>query len=148
MKLVSCFLGLILSFWLIAHEAVIPTKTITIEPEPIIRGKLYHPGNAVQFKDMLDKFEFVVVDFYADWCQPCKQMHKVFDSFAQDAELDDVLFIKVNTDIHHTISNDYNIRSLPTIILFVDGKPIKYLYGSQDKQKLKKIIKETFRFRE
>jgi thioredoxin len=152
MKLLVLSLGFFLCTHLIADQATeteIDTQTVTLvgtqESEPIIKGKLYHPGTVAQFKDMLHKYDLVVVDFYADWCHPCKQMNKVFDALIQDTALDDVLFVKVNTDAQPALSNEYNIRSLPTIILFVDGKPIRFLYGAQDKKNFKKIIQDTFR---
>lgn len=155
MKLLLLALSFFLCTHLIANqtaETEIDTQTAALvgtqESEPIIKGKLYHPGTTAQFKDMLHKYDLVVVDFYADWCHPCKQMNKVFDALIQDTALDDVLFVKINTDTQHSLSNEYNIRSLPTIILFVDGKPIRTLYGAHDKKSLKKIIQETFRIRE
>jgi len=116
----------------------------TPESELITKGKLYHPGTHLQFKEMLAKFDLVVVDFYADWCHPCKQMHKVFDALAQDSDLDDILFVKVDTEAQPSLSREYNVRSLPTVILFVDGKPINFIHGLRDKKSLKKIIQETF----
>lgn len=140
MKLLSFSMGLILLTSLIAHEAI-DDQNQALE---IVKGKLYHPGTFLQFKDMLAQSELVVVDFYADWCHPCRQMHKVFDALAQDAQLDSVLFVKVDTEAHQSLSNEYNIRSLPTIILFVDGKPIRTLHGAYSKAPLKKIIQDTF----
>lgn len=109
------------------------------------RGKIYHPGTDQQFHDTLNNFELVVVDFYADWCGPCVQMHKVIEDLATDKECEDILFIKVNTSVHYGLSHQFGITGLPTIILFVDGKPIKRLHGYHNKKDLKAAIKSTFR---
>lgn len=115
-------------------EALIPT-----------RGKIYHPGNAEHFQNALKAFDLVIVDFYADWCGPCRSMHKVIEDLASDRDCEDILFIKVNTDSERHLSNHYNITSLPTLIFFVDGQPIRIIYGYHSKRDMKQLIAQTFR---
>jgi thioredoxin 1 len=114
------------------------------ESEPI-RGKIFRPSNQENFQLMLQRYDVIVADFFADWCGPCKQMHKVIEALAQDKDLDEILFIEVDTEIQKKISSQYHVSSLPTIIIFLDGKPLRALYGFQDKKKLKKILLEILR---
>lgn len=125
---------------------VVSTYTYTdAHSEVPTRGKIYHPGTDEHFHNALNTFDLVVVDFYADWCGPCKQMHKVIEDLATDKDCDDILFIKVNTDHQRSLSNRFNITSLPTIIFFVDGKPIRAVYGYHTKKQIKQLIVEIFR---
>lgn len=130
---------LLVAALLIAHLNICPTSS-----SMPTKGKIYHPGTQEHFSDALANNELVVVDFFAEWCGPCKRMHSVFEDLATDKECDNVLFIKVDTEKQRGISNQYGITSLPTILLFVDGKLIKRLSGYHSKKELKTIIKETF----
>lgn len=110
----------------------------------ITRGRIYKPGTEADFQRMIDLHEFVVVDFYADWCHPCRQMDKVITSLAEDDDNNMILFIKVDTEKHHSLAAKYHVYSLPTLVLLVDSKPINTIYGYRDKKTFKQIIHDTF----
>lgn len=116
----------------------------TFASDQIIKGKLYTPATTQQFNEILQKHEFVVVDFYAEWCQPCRQLHKVLDALAADKDLDEILFVKIDTQQHSALASTYNITSIPVIILFVDGTLLTTVYGYKDKKTLKQILQQSF----
>lgn len=66
----------------------------------------------------------VVIDFYADWCGPCKKLKPIFNELSHQYS-GKAKFGKVNIDHARTIGNKYNVKTLPTVILFKDGKEIK-----------------------
>lgn len=77
----------------------------------------------------------VVVDFYADWCGPCKLMAPVFEELAT-AMGDKFLFAKLNVDDSQTVGAKFNVMSIPTTIVFKNGTEAKRLVGFQGKEAL------------
>ena len=77
----------------------------------------------------------VVVDFWASWCGPCKTMVPVFKAVA--AKSDSLLFAKVNTEEAQKVSADAQIRSIPTLIFFHQGKEIDRMSGGLSQAQLK-----------
>ena len=69
----------------------------------------------------------VLVDFYADWCGPCKMMGAILE------ELEDINVLKINTDEHTELALNFGIMSIPTLILFKDGNSVDKLIGLQSK---------------
>lgn len=69
----------------------------------------------------------VMVDFYADWCGPCKMAAPILDELS--AEQSDVAIVKVNVDENREISQKYGVMSIPTIITFKDGQEFDRLIG-------------------
>jgi thioredoxin 2 len=84
----------------------------------------------------------IVVDFYADWCGPCKAMAPMFDEAAR-ARTGEVLFTKLDTDRNPAMSARYGIRSIPTLIVFRGGKEIDRQVGSVPKPMLEKLIERA-----
>ena len=84
------------------------------------------------FESDLHKTNVTLVDFYADWCQPCKQMAPVLEDVARDS-FGDVSVLKVDVDDNKFLSERYNIRSIPTMVLFVNGTEIERRTGTQGK---------------
>lgn len=86
----------------------------------------------------------VVIDFYADWCNPCKRMSPIFDSVA--ATMPTFTFIKINRDYFLDLASVYNITSIPTLIFLKDGKEIgRYNGGPLNQKELAKLIEKTYR---
>lgn len=81
----------------------------------------------------------VVIDFYADWCGPCKMMSPVIDELAADYE-GKVKVGKVNTDENRGVASKYNIMSIPTIILMKDGQVVDTVVGAIPKTVLEQKI--------
>ncbi|ORM38620.1 thiol reductase thioredoxin [Francisella endosymbiont of Ornithodoros moubata] len=81
----------------------------------------------------------VLVDFYADWCGPCKTLGPILDQLSKDYQ--NAMIVKVNVDDNQNLAAKFAIRSIPTLIIFKNGKQVETLMGvhtgSQLEQKLK-----------
>jgi len=82
----------------------------------------------------------VVVDFYADWCGPCKIAAKTFAAIAQEYPDKSVKFVKVDTETHEDTVDLYGLKGLPVFGVFKDGKLIKKHEGNIGKEKLLDFI--------
>ena len=80
----------------------------------------------------------VVVDFYAEWCGPCKQMTPVLQKISE--EVTDVKFLKINVETCFEVSNSYNVSSIPTLIFLKDGVVVNQITGTRDSKKIKDMI--------
>ena len=83
-----------------------------------------------------------LVDFWAEWCMPCKMMAPTIDELA-DEYAGKVVVGKVDTDGNRNISMQFGISAIPTVILFKDGEMIKKFVGLQQKADLKAAIDEA-----
>ncbi len=82
----------------------------------------------------------VLVDFYADWCGPCRMMSPVIDDIAKELE-GKVKVGKINVDNNQELAMKYSVMSIPTIIVFEKGNPIKTFVGVTDKNEILEILK-------
>lgn len=77
----------------------------------------------------------VLVDFYADWCGPCKRQGVILE------EINSIDVLKVNVDLFGNIARSYGIMSIPTLILFSSGQEIKKEIGFKTKEEIEEMIK-------
>ena len=84
----------------------------------------------------------ILVDFWAEWCGPCRMLAPVLDEVAVSLK-DKVKIVKVNVDESPTISTKFGIRSIPTMILFKKGQPVSTKVGPLVKNKLEEWILEN-----
>ena len=82
----------------------------------------------------------VLVDFWAEWCGPCKMMSPIVDELA--SELDGVVVGKVNVDNNPDLARQFNILSIPTFIVFKSGQVVEQFSGSMNKEMLKERIEK------
>lgn len=92
------------------------------------------------FEDEVEKSnKTVLVDFYADWCGPCKTMSPIIDEIAEE-NLDNVKVGKVNCDENMELVEKYGIMSIPTILVFKNGNITKSFLGVTDKEEIKTAL--------
>lgn len=84
----------------------------------------------------------VLVDFWAEWCMPCQMVGPVVEELAEEMK-DKVKVGKVNVDENTKVPASYNVMSIPSLIVFKEGKPFKVMVGVQSKETLKNALQEA-----
>ncbi len=79
----------------------------------------YKNLTTADFNETLDSNEIVIIDFWAEWCGPCKQFAPIFEKVANDNP--DITFGKVNTEEQQQLATQFGIRSIPTLMVVRDG---------------------------
>ncbi|RKS55921.1 thioredoxin [Gillisia mitskevichiae] len=91
------------------------------------------------FSDIIKGDTPVLVDFYADWCGPCKTLAPILKE-AKSSLGDKVKIVKIDVDKNQELSSQYQVRGVPTLILFKDGKQLWRQSGVVPKQEIVRII--------
>ena len=91
--------------------------------------------NETDYKEIIKDGTWLI-DFYADWCGPCKMLSKELES------INKIEIIKVNVDDYSDIEREYGVMSMPTLILFNEGKEIKKSIGLISKEEINTFIEE------
>ena len=97
-------------------------------------------ANSQNFEEEVIKSEkIVLVDFYADWCGPCKMLSPIIDEVAE--ENDDIKVVKVNVDDSQDLAMKYQVMSIPTLVVIKNGSEINRSVGLIDKAQILNLIK-------
>ena len=98
--------------------------------------------NKERFEQVLKENHLVLVDFYADWCGPCKMVAPVLEKFKEEV-VGKMEVVKINVDNEETLVWQFGIQSIPTLLFFKDGKPFRQEIGYRTNQQLHQILEEA-----
>jgi putative thioredoxin len=97
--------------------------------------------NAQQVLIEHSKEKLVVIDFWADWCEPCKQLMPILEKFADEFS-ETIILAKVNCDEMQQIAMQFRVQSMPTVVLMKDGQPVDGFTGVQPESVIRELIKK------
>jgi len=115
-------------------------KPSTDEKAPVC-GKCKSPlpwiveGTDISFRKELDAPIPVLVDFWAEWCAPCRMTTPALEAFACD-KAGQIKIVKLNIDQNPATAEQFNVRSIPTLILFKNGRPVETIVGAMSRDAL------------
>jgi thioredoxin 1 len=93
-------------------------------------------------EDVIKSETLVVIDFWAPWCGPCKVVSPIIEELAGEYE-GKVKIGKLNVDDNVQVAGEYGVMSIPTVMVFKGGKPVKATVGAQSKDAYKRMIDEA-----
>jgi thioredoxin 1 len=93
-------------------------------------------------QEVLESDKPVLVDFWAEWCMPCRKVSPLLEEIA--GEMSDRLeIVKLNADENPNTVRTYGVMSLPTLTIFVNGEPVKQVIGAKPKRELVRLIESA-----
>lgn len=108
------------------------------ESEIIPESKIISVTKSTFDEEVLKSDKKVVVDFYADWCGPCKMLSPILEQVASENE--DIKIVKVDSDVEYELSVEYKVNSIPYLVIFEDGKVIDTSVGLISKAELEALL--------
>ncbi|MFB6082835.1 MAG: thioredoxin [Halorientalis sp.] len=96
-----------------------------------------HIESPDDFSETVDQHDVVLVDFYADWCGPCKMLEPTVEELAAETE---AAVAKVDVDQNQQLAGQYGVQGVPMLLLFADGEPVEKMVGVQSKDDLASLI--------
>ena len=109
---------------------------------PILLDRPLHVSDATFERVTSDSDIPVVVDFYADWCGPCKMMAPILDDLAQERQ-GELLVVKLNTDENQATAQRLNIRGIPTLAVYRNGREVVRQTGAVPRAELNRLLAEV-----
>jgi len=91
------------------------------------------------FEDVINSHKTILIDFWAEWCRPCKMFSPILDEVSDETG---IWVGKINVDENTIKPLEFNVTSIPTTVLFRFGKPVKTIIGAKPKHVLMEEIKE------
>lgn len=105
-------------------------------------SKIIHSSESSFGNDVLQSKLPVMVDFWAEWCGPCKEMNPILEEVSSEME-EKIKVLKINIDENPNIPNKYGVQSIPTLIIFKKGEAISTKVGASIKSDLITWIDST-----
>ena len=105
-------------------------------------SKVLHTNVGNFDSDVLKSNVPVFVDFWAEWCGPCRVIGPIVDELAGEFD-GKVRFAKVNVDENQEIAEKYDVQAIPTLIVFRNGEPVSRIVGAAPKNKYHALIREV-----
>ncbi|MFW5949964.1 MAG: thioredoxin [archaeon] len=112
------------------------TETDQAPSEPI------YVDSTAEFQSIVEDYDVVLVDFYADWCGPCKMLEPIVEDLAETTE---AAIAKVDVDAHQQLAGQYQVRGVPTVVLFAAGDVADQVVGVRDKSHYASLIERHAR---
>ena len=96
-----------------------------------------HVDGPAHLADLTGTYDAVLVDFYADWCGPCRMLEPIVESVAASTP---AAVAKVDIDANQGLASQYGVRGVPTLLLFADGEAVERVVGVQTEKQLSDLI--------
>ncbi|MBM3247068.1 thioredoxin [Candidatus Pacearchaeota archaeon] len=90
-------------------------------------------------KEVVDSKTPVIIDFYADWCMPCKMMAPVFEKLSGQYK-GKLKFVKINVDENQELASDFNIQGIPALVIAKKGQEVDRIVGYAPEEAIKEKI--------
>ena len=100
-------------------------------------GEPVHVESREQFEELTGE-DVVLVDYWADWCGPCKMLEPTIEELAEEEE--DLLVLKVDVDEHQDLAQEAGVRGIPALQFYADGEEAERLVGVQEKESLLQVV--------
>jgi thioredoxin 1 len=96
-----------------------------------------HVESEAEFSELVASHDVVLVDFYADWCGPCKMLEPTVEALARDSP---ATVAKVDVDRHQGLASQYQVQGVPTLLLFSGGDLVERVVGVRDQGTLASLV--------